>query len=335
MVLSESQAKAAIKWNKKNSDRIGWDRNSVTVLLGFNMCIPEDSEQWVQRVAKFQKRNNLDVDGKIGNDTWRVLRYQELSDEDRVIALAVDRVAKFEGGYHYDRLNRDGEFRGLFDKVYMKRHGKPHRASNKIHIGLSAFIIQWSQDSGSLGKVLRAMLQKNPDKFKRIVGSTWFELMNVLEARGPSGFSTNKLRGPRVQKVPISVGGELKRYDIWEGPWIKVFKNLGRDPEFQAVQRKQAFEQFMADDLDYMRKHGLRSEKAMAIVFNRSVHFGNSRVDDLMERGLKKVEDFDGEYSLEREKKVLDIVSSYYSRAKDVLKDDGVSWDEWEGFRIF
>ncbi|HLG32067.1 MAG TPA: hypothetical protein VI362_03435 [Ignavibacteriaceae bacterium] len=91
----------------------------------------------------------------------------------------IDIVSKHEG--EYDSCNDDKEFKGIIETDY----------SSVVHIGLSWGFIQFTQDGGSLGEVLKRMNDNekggDPKKFQEIFGTNWEALIELTNAKGKGG----------------------------------------------------------------------------------------------------------------------------------------------------
>jgi hypothetical protein len=81
-------------------------------------------------------------------------------------------------GDGFGSINADSEFAG---RKFGNR-GIETSYSRIVHIGLSYGIIQYSQDSGSLGILLKKMYAKSPEKFVRIFGGNNKEIAESLLA---------------------------------------------------------------------------------------------------------------------------------------------------------
>lgn len=212
-------------------------------------------------VAKTQEDLGLAIDGMFGPSTRAAVRLDQMI-SNPVIAQDFAKIAKFVSKFEgqYWSMNKDGEFKGHFDTSTRK-----HWASGKYHIGLSFGYIQFTQDGGALGQLLALMQKTNPEKFAKMFGQHSGELVRItnLPKGEPSGG-----RSQRVQKI----GG----HDLWEEPWLSRFAAAGRDEEFQDCQRRLAISNYMMPALATCKELGLRSERALAFAFDRSVHFGTS-----------------------------------------------------------
>lgn len=269
MTYSDAFYEAAIYFNRKNA-----------VELPDFTPHPVDSRGFVDVVATFQKAHELTVDGKCGAMTATLFR-QELMDggevrtltRDDLIGVALE-ISKFEG--KFDAMNRDGEFRGLFDRPPKSWHwASKNNPDNEhgIHVGLSYGFIQFTQDSGQLGKLLKMMSAANSSKFKQVFGPKSEELLEVTnrpgKARTFSDFGEDGLRSPRVQPV----GGE----DLWDSAhWTASFKEAATVPEFHRAQLELAVEDYVKPALKLCEDFDLRSERAVAFAFDRCVQYGAS-----------------------------------------------------------
>jgi hypothetical protein len=120
--------------------------------------------------------------------------------------------------------------------------------------GVSYGILQWTQKSGSLGRLLRAMADADPAAFARIFGASW---QRVLEVTARRSFD--------------AVDGVV----LWAEPWASRFAEAGRWPAFQSVQvRVASTSEYMTGAVRIAELLGVRSERAMVMYYNRTVHQG-------------------------------------------------------------
>jgi len=171
----------------------------------------------------------------------------------------IERIAHFESGTKgYSAMNRDGEFRGRF--------GQNHPAYNRYHIGLSYGVIQFTQDSGNLGRLLTMMRDRDHTRFDAIFGPDAEMLIRVTTAAGPGSAKSANGRSARVQ--PISGA------DLWEEPWISRFTQAGQHVPFQAAQNELAAQLYITPILPFARWLGLTTDRALTIVVDRAVQMG-------------------------------------------------------------
>jgi hypothetical protein len=220
---------------------------------------PPDSDEFADVVWTFQKEAKLEADGKLGPTTLTHLR-QELLDggEPRELSRAdlvrmVGFTKPFEGQYW--SCNLDGEFKGKF--------GKDHWAYQKAHVGLSFGFIQFTQDGGMLGKLLKKMYAVDAAKFIEIFGPDYQELLTVTNKSG-----NKRVNGRKARVQPVAGA------DLWTKPWIRRFQAAGKHPAFQKCQLDLAVDVYMAGALKTCRQYNIRSERGIVIVFDRSVQYG-------------------------------------------------------------
>lgn len=125
---------------------------------------------------------------------------------------------------------------------------------NSDGAGLSFGIIQWAQRPGTLGKLLAKMYAADPLLFESIFGPNSQELLR-------------KTRDRDMSPIEGSV--------IWQEPWISRFKDAGKHPKFQEVQRREALEgEYMRAAIAVARKLGVKTERAIALFFDTAVQQG-------------------------------------------------------------
>lgn len=314
--------RVAIEKNIHYRSQIGWNHDDVLKALGSDSVFQEDDAEFVRLVEEYQKDNGLGVDGIVGPATYQHMMSSLLTEAEKAIENVFDMVIMHESGGNYSAMNRDGEFRGLFDKTWIARHGKPHPASGKIHIGLSFGSIQFTQDGGSLGKLLDQCCKKNPIKFKQVMGDTGGQLLKTLTTPGPSGLSSGKLRGPRVHPVQIQASTS-EAIDIWEKPWTDRFQKLGDDAEFQAVQRQLALDEYLKPVLPFLKEKGMTSEKSVACALDGCVHRGVGGFRTLIRKSNAKTE-----------KEILTYLGNLDKRFGRIVKSS-LSSDVWKGWEHY
>lgn len=158
--------------------------------------------------------------------------------EERVETLITDWIPTL--------LRKTSEHEGQFWSVQRNLDGN----------GVSFGILQWTQKSGSLGKLLRAMAVADSVAFGRFFGGSWAQ---VLEVTGRASLA--------------AVDGAV----LWAEPWASRFMAAGRWPAFQQVQARVAAEsEYMAGAVEIARLLGVTSERAMTLYYNRAVQQGPS-----------------------------------------------------------
>jgi hypothetical protein len=171
----------------------------------------------------------------------------------------VERVAGAESGSdRYGAINADGEFKGRF--------GPSHPAYQHHHIGLSYGLIQFTQESGSLGQLLAMMRDRDDAMFRQTFGENSDELISVTTAAGPPSSESPDGRSARTQPV----GGA----DLWEEPWISRFRQAGQVTAFQSAQNELAARAYVDPMIGFAGDLGLDTDRALAMVVDRSVQMG-------------------------------------------------------------
>lgn len=139
--------------------------------------------------------------------------------------------------------------------------------------GLSFGVIQWNFGTGTLHGLIKAMAKKNPQKFS--------ELCTVQVNSAPYNGKTVDLSKPLLEVCNMTAGAAVQwckaRHDA-QGQilphWVQLFRNLGNDVEFQAIQRQFAAP-YMNNAKKYMTTLGFRSERALALLFDICVQMGS------------------------------------------------------------
>lgn len=313
-----------VRRNKALYAKVNWNAAIVQKILGLGY-VPEPSmESLVHDVKRFQKQEGLDADGILGPATWERIQTLNMTPKERAIKKVIDRCIIFESGGRYDALNLDGEFRGLF---------KNHDAEGKVHIGLSAGLIQFTQDGGSLGKLLALMAKTDEALFKTIVGDSWLELLSVTGATGSSGLqrframtpaqlkdpSNFPIRGPRVKPVQI---GDVRR-DLWEPEWQKVMKALLNHPTFKPCQWTLALELYLDPIKGFLQANKLTSEVSVACAFNLSVHRGASGATRFIANRLKPNI---------KEQDLWESIGAVDKRVGKIIDDKTFTYNVWGGW---
>jgi hypothetical protein len=171
----------------------------------------------------------------------------------------VERIAGAESGSdRYGAINADGEFKGRF--------GPSHPATGHHHIGLSYGIVQFTQDSGNLGRLLTMMRDRDGETFRQVFGPDADELVRVTTADGPRASECEGGRSARTQPV----GGA----DLWEQPWIDRFRAAGKVESFQAAQNELAASGFVDPMLPFCGNLGLDTDRALTMAVDRAVQMG-------------------------------------------------------------
>jgi hypothetical protein len=150
----------------------------------------------------------------------------------------ITRTTAHEGGYDAINPNTDGA-------------------------GLSFGILQWTQSSGNLGKLLTVMWTADSATFERTFGPSSRALLDTLRAGGVR-----------------SVGGAYP----WQEPWASRFRAAGRTPIFQRVQDELAkVDPHMQSALEVAKRLNVVTERSMAIFFDTAVQQGPNGAKSIAE----------------------------------------------------
>ncbi|MHC4776963.1 MAG: peptidoglycan-binding domain-containing protein [Planctomycetota bacterium] len=304
----------ALEYNKSRGYSAETIRR-IQVTVGCNNVLPFWTDDAIAAVRGWQEAQELEVDGKIGPNTLRALEASwtasetsfkggrttgesgvewkdlDADEKDRLVSFTV----RFEGGGKepYSACNRDGEWRGLFDRPKKDRHGKRipvedrtkrHWASRYnedggTHIGLSFGAWQTTQRAGTLGRVLRKMNELDPETFVGFFGgsSAAQELLATVSAEdGPDVGGRN----PRVQKVQ----GD----DLWEAPWLERFRAAGRHEACRRAQREVIGARFLNRTLKVAKKYGFDDQGTISVLFDIAIQFGVGGMTSKVRKALGK-----------------------------------------------
>ena len=186
------------------------------------------------------------------------------------------------------------------------------------HVGLRWGFIQFTQDGGNLGLLLKRMREKHQDLFDEVFGSNAAELVRVTNLKGKKVPSPDGRRSPRVQPI----GG----VDLWEEPWVSRFIAAGKHEEFQEVQMERAVALYFDKMVTKTAiPYNFKSQKALTILVDRSVQLGTSGCRNLIKKHISGKENwsepdfFDYLY-----KKVKS--QGWAHRLRKLIAMDDISW---------
>jgi LysM repeat protein len=229
--------------------------------------------------------------------------------EKKQITVAVAICEMNQNGF--GSINADQEFVG---RKYGKRGIGDLTYNRILHIGLSYGVIQFTQDSGSLGDALKNMNKYDREKFVEIFGggdTTIADSLLTLTSSGhpdveknsavplsgqeywnsirrtAKGQSLSKLaNGPDRSNLPISSEIRGKRVqplapqkgskpiDIWTGVWKDRFLAAGDVTKFQEAQLDLAVDRYFDSILPRAKRHNIRSALALAFIAACTVRGG-------------------------------------------------------------
>lgn len=165
-----------------------------------------------------------------------------------------------------------GLFRGAVDVVIRTESGGNYGAQNQNTdgAGLSYGLMQWTQSSGNLGKLLLRLFEADPEGFKRIFGGADPALLLLQTTNARS-------RASRLAPVAGAV--------LWGPPWTARFTAAGQHLPFQQAQWAElwASEHWQGAE-EVVSILGVRSQRAYALAFDRSVHQGPKSAVKLAEQ---------------------------------------------------
>ena len=171
----------------------------------------------------------------------------------------IERVAGAESGSdRFGAVNADGEYRGRF--------GASHPAYRHHHIGLSYGIVQFTQESGNLGRLLEMMRDRDETAFRQIFGTDADELIQITTAAGPPSSESPDGRSARTQPVD--------GHDLWDAYGTTRFRQAGQVTAFQAAQNELAASAFLDPMIGFAGDLGLDTDRALTMVVDRSVQMG-------------------------------------------------------------
>lgn len=155
------------------------------------------------------------------------------------LANVIARTSAHEGGYGSVNPNQDGS-------------------------GLAWGILQWTQASGNLGRLLASMAATDAAAFSRIFGVSSRDLLAATATPG--------LR---------SVGGA----HLWQEPWLSRFRAAGAHPPFRTVQDRFALgDQHMQAALKAAHAIGVVTERSVAVAFDTAVQQGPNAATAVAEK---------------------------------------------------
>jgi hypothetical protein len=128
-------------------------------------------------------------------------------------------------------------------------------------MGLSFGLLQWNIGSGTLQPMLLDFDRDHPDHFDDVFGPHADTVRHML-------------RQPKEHQLRFAKSLNNERKQIVE-PWATYLQRLGDDPAFQRIQLRQARGR-MRLAADYARQLGLRSERALALMFDNVTQNGDA-----------------------------------------------------------
>ena len=200
-------------------------------------------------VARFQRRSDLLVDGKVGEQTWGALFGDEPVAEPEIVRKGLDyRCLALTGAFETSRPVPD-----CFSGVTGDFDGQ----------GLSFGVLQWNLWQGSLQPLFKEMAHSHPSLLEEVCHEHYPELKAVFTS------------SPEEQMSWVRSVQDPVRHRI-EEPWYGLLKTLGRQQEFQQIQVKHA-QGLYRSAMELCREYGLWSQRAVALMFDIKVQNGSIR----------------------------------------------------------
>ena len=185
----------------------------------------------------------------------RALATVALDIPEKVRVVRVVAVAE-SGRDGYSAINPDNEYRD-----------PNHPAYQRYHIGLSWGLIQFTQRSGALGRVLSKIKEREDragsaiaaeHRFAQLFGPDHEELLRVTNA------STEEAR-------VAPVGGA----NLWDAVWTARFRAAGNVPHVQYAQNEVALTDYVDPNLRVAAWLDFCTPRALAMLVDRCIHMGN------------------------------------------------------------
>ena len=198
-------------------------------------------------VRAFQQAQGLAVDGTVGPNTWAALFPGTPIQTPSIAGQSLDYRCLALTGSFETNLPIPDCFAGLsgdFDGQ-----------------GISFGALQWNLGQGSLQPLLQEMNQSSPQVLQAIFDQDYAELVAMLGA----GLEDQLAWARSIQ--------DTNRRRVVE-PWLGQFKALGRHPEFQAIEVKDAARLYQAA-LGLCAAYGVSSQRAVALMFDIKVQNGS------------------------------------------------------------
>lgn len=199
-------------------------------------------------VKAYQRSEGLEVDGKVGPETWASLFEEKTVPEPAIVQESVARrCLALTGSFETGRMIPEC-FAGLsgdFDEQ-----------------GISLGVLQWNFGQGTLQPLLKEMKDLHGDFLKEIFDRQYDTLVEVLEEDS----NADQMRWARAIQHPT------KHY-FYE-PWRGLFKTLCRTEEFQKIQEKHSTDLYKKA-LGLSKGFDLWSERAVALMFDIKVQNGS------------------------------------------------------------
>jgi hypothetical protein len=200
--------------------------------------------------------------------------------------------------------------------------------------GFTHGALGWCLGQGSLQKLLKEYQKADPELFKKCCTTYVKEydkemdlsptLMKVSNMSPKEAVAWSELR----QEKKVRANGKA----YWEvAPhWVTVFKNIGSQPIFQAVQRKLA-DAVMTKALKYATEYGVRTNRGLAFFFDTCTQQGSVSLKSKAKIKLRRIGSMAYKDKLEALAKVMseqakrEWAYDVYSRRKAIALGEGMA----------
>ena len=197
-------------------------------------------------VRAFQRKKKLVADGIVGPNTWKALFDEKIKEP---------ALKKYHLDYKCLALTGSFETGKAIPECFAGLSGDFDGQ------GISFGALQWNFGQDSLQPLLKEMIKGHPGTIKRIFGTKYKVLNEVL--------SSDK---DDLMSFALSIQHPVKNF-LYE-PWRGMFKSLGRAKEYQNIQVKYASGLFKAAQ-KLCKEYKLWSERAVALMFDIKVQNGS------------------------------------------------------------
>jgi|CXWL01.1.fsa_nt_gi antitoxin component of RelBE/YafQ-DinJ toxin-antitoxin module len=197
-------------------------------------------------VKAYQRASRLEVDGQVGPTTWKTL---------------FDGAAIEEPGiYHKPLAFKCLALTGSIETSAPVPECFAGLSGDFDQMGISFGALQWNLGQGSLQPLLKEMNTKHSAVLRDIFDDHYAELASMLgEPLDEQVDWARSIQDPKARIVE---------------PWRGLFKTLGRRPEFQDIEVRTA-DSLYQRALVLCREYGLRTERAVALLFDIVVQNGS------------------------------------------------------------